>query len=113
VLYAGVTDGLYRSQDSGMNWEPWGKELQEMTVSALVVDPTDSRTIYAGTKYYGFLWSNDGGRTWHAANEGLGCSSIDVLVIHPSGRLLYAATPDGIYQGIVRCRGGACLESGP
>ncbi len=102
VLYAGVTDGLYRSHNASVSWEPWGEELEETTISALVVDPTDGRIIYAGTKYHGFFWSGDGGRTWLAANTGLDSSSVDVLAVHPTGRLLYAATPDGVFRGVIQ-----------
>jgi hypothetical protein len=76
--------------------------LEEITVSALLVDPSDGRRIYAGTKYHGFSWSNDGGRTWLSANLGLDVSSIDTLVIHPSGGVLYAGTRDGVYRRAVR-----------
>jgi hypothetical protein len=112
VLYAGATDGLHRSQDGGGSWEPWGKDLQEITVSALAVDSTDGRTIYAGTKYHGFFLSDDRGLTWQAANEGLGSPSIDVLVVHPRDRLLYAGTPDGVYRGVVHCGTATRSEMG-
>jgi hypothetical protein len=75
--------------------------LEEITVSALVVDPSDGRRIYAGTKYHAFYWSNDGGRTWVEANEGLESPTVDVLVVHPSGHSIYAGTPDAVYRAFL------------
>lgn len=102
LLYAGTTRGVYRSNDGGLSWQPWAEQLTQITVSALVLDPEDPRTMYAGTKYHGCLWSEDGGRTWLPANDGLAVPTVNSLVIHPDGVSLYAGTPDGIYKGVVQ-----------
>jgi photosystem II stability/assembly factor-like uncharacterized protein len=102
LVYAGTTDGLFRSTDGGRSWRTWGQALTGITVSALVLDPANSRTIYAGTKYRGCFWSNDGGRTWLSSNDGLLSPTVNTLALHPEGRLLFAATPDGIYRGTVQ-----------
>ncbi len=102
LLYAGTTRGVYRSDDGGLSWHQWGEGLKEITVSALVLDPYDPLTLYAGTKYHGCFRSEDGGRTWLPASDGLAVSSVESLVIHPEGVLLYAGTSDGVYRGSVQ-----------
>lgn len=102
LVYAGTTDGLYRSNDGGLSWHPWGREMMGITVSALALDPENPGVIYAGTKYHACWWSKDGGRTWLPANDGLHASSVDTLIIRPGGDILYAATPDGLYRGLVQ-----------
>jgi photosystem II stability/assembly factor-like uncharacterized protein len=102
LIYAGTTDGLYRTHDGGLSWQPWGRAIMGITVSALAVDPQNPHIIYAGTKYHGCWWSKDGGRTWLPANDGLSTSSVNSLIIRPGGDILYAATPDGLYRGLVQ-----------
>jgi len=102
LIYAGTTRGVFRSNDGGLSWHPWGEALAQITVSALVLDPDDPRTMYAGTKYHGCLRSEDGGRIWLPASDGLAVSSVSSLVIHPDGAVLYAGTPDGVYKGVVQ-----------
>jgi photosystem II stability/assembly factor-like uncharacterized protein len=101
-IYAGTTGGVHHSRDGGLSWSPWGQGLSGITVSTLVIDPNDPRTMYAGTKYHGCFWSQDGGRTWLPANQGLQSLSVNTLILHPDDGLLYAATPDGVYRGLVQ-----------
>jgi hypothetical protein len=47
VVYLGVTqDGLYRTDDAGMNW----RRVFEGNVRAVTVDPTDEEVIYVGVE---------------------------------------------------------------
>jgi photosystem II stability/assembly factor-like uncharacterized protein len=101
-IYAGTTDGLYRSHDGGLTWHPWGREMSGITVSAVLADPQNPGVIYAGTKYHGFWWSRNGGLTWVPANSGLGSPSVNMLAMQPGGGVLYAATPDGLYRGLIQ-----------
>jgi len=77
IYLATVSSGLYRSLDSGETWEHVQFGLRtptQLTVTAVVVDPQDSRRVYialaaqsakSGVKdALGIFASQDGGDTW-------------------------------------------------
>ena len=50
TLYtAGVSGGVWKSSDSGANWDPVSDDMANITVNSLVMHPTDRRVLYAGT----------------------------------------------------------------
>src|SRR5262249_3052959 len=63
TLSAGRAADLYRSRDSGATWESSSLGLTNSFVSALAVNPKNSRSLYAGTNC-GVFKSTDGGRHW-------------------------------------------------
>lgn len=67
-LYAVATEGLLEIDGSRF------QKIDTLPVNAisLVVDPTNPKTLYAGTVGYGAYRSDDGGQTWTSMNEGLG-----------------------------------------
>ncbi len=82
-----VGDGVYKSTDGGTTWTKMGLGGTER-IDKIVVDPTDSNTVYVCAP--GPLWSDspnrglyktsDGGRTWSlvlaGANLSTGCSAV-------------------------------------
>jgi hypothetical protein len=63
VVYAGSNgNGIFRSEDKGRTWAPFGLEGQ--IVKALAVSPHDPETIYAGLKPATMAVSRDGGGSW-------------------------------------------------
>ena len=60
-------DGVYKSADGGATWRAVNRGLGLIWVSALSIDPTNSRVVFAGTRN-GVYKSTDGGETWHAAD---------------------------------------------
>lgn len=64
--------GVYKSLDSGDSWSPINTGLEDLTVSHLVVDPTNTQTLYAGvgcvddniTLPGNVFKSTDGGASW-------------------------------------------------
>jgi len=82
-----IGDGIYRSTDGGENWTNMGLKNSER-ISKIIVDPKDSKVVYACVP--GKLWSDslerglyktaDGGKTWNlilkGANLSTGCSTI-------------------------------------
>ena len=79
LLYAGTTEGLWKSDDAGGTWKrisPSG-----WVINALVLEPTGefpagladsnrSSRLLLGTEQQGIVASEDGGATFHVANDG-------------------------------------------
>ena len=92
-------DGVYRSIDGGKNWENLGLE-DSQHISEIIVDPTDSNTVYVASQ--GPLWSpggdrglfktTDGGATWNnVLSDGEWTGVTDVVMDPRDPQVLYAA----------------------
>jgi len=72
--------------------------FQVNTVTALVIDPHHTGTVYAGTSAYGVFKTTDGGASWSPVNPGLPLLSVYELAMDPQNtNMLYAATAGGVY----------------
>jgi photosystem II stability/assembly factor-like uncharacterized protein len=103
--------GVYKTVDGGKNWEKILYIDEETGANDLVMDPSDSNTLYASTwqrirkkwndprnepdyKGSGIYKTTDGGKTWKAINEGLpepkfrGRIGIDLCLSKPN--VIYA-----------------------
>jgi hypothetical protein len=113
ILYAGTQGiyteprgfrGLFKSVDSGGSWLAVNNGLTGLadigaTITALVIAPNHSNTLYAGTSRDGVYKSVDGAATWVKFNDGLTSLEIRALAVSPSSQnMLYAATSDGIFR---------------
>jgi photosystem II stability/assembly factor-like uncharacterized protein len=109
-LYAGsASGGVWVTTDGGAKWSPRAQNLPVITISSIVVDPTDGNTVYIATgdadgfvtPSAGVYKSTDAGNTW--AVTGLAFQLADFafitkLSIDPgNGSNLYAATNTGVY----------------
>ena len=92
-------DGVYKSADGGETWRAVnrGLELGEMnSVSALSIDPTNPRVVFAGTRN-GVYKSTDGGANWRKA-EGY-FPEINALSIDPTNsQVIVAGASNGVYK---------------
>jgi len=73
VIFAGTTEGLFRSMDAGQNWEQIHDTLMTMDIE---INPTCPDTMFitcgnAGTPGPGIFRSCDGGDTWTRLSGGL------------------------------------------
>jgi photosystem II stability/assembly factor-like uncharacterized protein len=86
VVYSISTGGPIRSIDGGVTFGSAGSGFPfGNSVSALVVDPQNSDTVYASfLSTAGVYKSTDGGAHWSAANSGLTASAYYSLAIDPS-----------------------------
>jgi photosystem II stability/assembly factor-like uncharacterized protein len=92
---------VIKSFDGGLSWRlvsaslgDNGRDRAYGQVSALLVDPRNSATVYATTVCTGVFKSTDGGHHWLRANAGLkpGCSSPYALALDPRDpQIVYAA----------------------
>jgi photosystem II stability/assembly factor-like uncharacterized protein len=110
-----VGDGVYKSTDGGDNWANVGLKDSER-ISKIIVDPTDSNTVYVAAP--GKLWSDsderglyktsDGGKTWarilKGANASTGCSTISIDKQNP--KTIYAGMWDFRRKGWTFRSGG-------
>jgi len=79
-------------------WKPIGPGNTGGRTRALIVDPTDPDTMYAGGVSGGVWKTVDGGARWHPASEGLLSLTISTLAIDPfDPRVLYAGTGEDYF----------------
>lgn len=79
TMYAGTApSALFRSRDGGLLWEQLNVDLAKECpnvnpprVTALVIDPADHRTVWAGVEVDGVRLSMDGGDSWRRPTGGL------------------------------------------
>lgn len=118
IMYAaGVSGGIWKTNDGGANWRPLADLMPNIAVSALAIDPRDPRILYAGTgeglfremiretalplRGAGIFKTTNGGRTWQRLQSTLGFDFrwVNDIVLSPSdSRRLYAATRTGVWQ---------------
>lgn len=102
AVYAGATDGLWRSPDRGQTWRRWGAGLDGVTVTRLAISPTDREIAFAGTRHAGLYVTADRGATWQPAwGDRLATSSVRDILFSDDGRTVYVASDRGIWQGEV------------
>ncbi|HUY17698.1 MAG TPA: hypothetical protein VMV15_00610 [Candidatus Binataceae bacterium] len=95
TMYVGVEEGgVYRSRDLGESFEPLNKGIYT-DLHTIVVDPADSRRLYATTGD-GFYLSQDAGASWRHITEGLKRSYTVPLLMEGDGRkAIYTAAAAG------------------
>jgi photosystem II stability/assembly factor-like uncharacterized protein len=108
----GLTPGLFKSTNGGVNWSRLDLGRDGVVVTALAADPTNPRVLYAGIKEigpvpgFGVLRSGDAGATWSFSVRGLP-GRVQDLAIHPAApRTVYAAVEGA---GVFRNDGGGGL----
>jgi photosystem II stability/assembly factor-like uncharacterized protein len=120
VWYAGTSpQGLFRSQDGGVSWEPfsmvnddpdyrkWMGTVQDGTpdgpkLHSIIVDPRDTQHLYFAMSGGGVHESTDGGRTFAPLLEGLevveGFDAGEPTFHDPHCVRLCPSNPDRLYQ---------------
>jgi hypothetical protein len=110
-IWAGaVSGGIWYTSNGGASWTPVNDFMTSLAVSTLIMDPTDSAIMYAGTGegFYnsdairgaGVFKSVDGGVTWGQlpATADANWYWVNRLAISPDGNTLLAATRTGIWR---------------
>ena len=101
ILVAGTRSGVFRSLNSGKDWQRISPEddPELRNLDSLAIDPADPQLIYAGT--YHLPWKTaDGGKTWKSIAAGLiDDSDIMSLRIDSSKpQRIYLSACSGIYR---------------
>ena len=76
-------------QDLGYSSVSW------TSIWDIVIDPTDSQTVYAADHHAGVYLSTTGGGNWTPINSGLTLRAVTTLDISSDGEVVYAATWGG------------------
>lgn len=101
TLYAGtIGQSVWRSTDIGKTWHRVSNGMfPEADIRAIVVDPTDSTVLYAGTEK-GIVKTTDGGNNWAQLPSELDSREVWALAIHPTQpNILFAGTcPSAFYK---------------
>jgi photosystem II stability/assembly factor-like uncharacterized protein len=96
IVYRGGPDGVYKSTDGGVTWRKTGALAAQ--VQALVIDPSDPQTVYAGTYGEGVWRSKNGGVTWsqtgHMSSRYVWAIAIDPL----ETQTVYTANDAYVYK---------------
>jgi hypothetical protein len=89
---------VYKNEDCGESWQPIASYLIWAEFNCVTVDPTDSRTIYAGSGWEGLWKTTNGGTSWHCTGaEILNTRVWDIVVNAEAPQTVYAA--DGDWNG--------------
>jgi photosystem II stability/assembly factor-like uncharacterized protein len=107
TIFAGTRPAaLFRSRDGGRNWQQLRVDMVEECpnvgvprVTALTVDPSDNRIIWAGVEVDGVRRSLDGGETWSRVAGGLNDPDIHDVAVRPAAdaRTVLTSTPREIF----------------
>lgn len=63
-VFAGTTDGVWRSTDAGATWARTNFPDTGMQIWSIMVDPGDPKLLYAGGSPVAVYRSEDGGESW-------------------------------------------------
>jgi photosystem II stability/assembly factor-like uncharacterized protein len=107
LLAAGDT-GLFASHDGGASWQRIGSQGDLPTVWSLAVDPSDPRTLFAGTRPAAVYRSRDGGWHWEkldvavASQCAIGTPFVTRVLVDPGdSRTIWAGVEiDGVYRSL-------------
>lgn len=113
VVYVGIEGcsagcsspaGVFKSTDGGTTWVSSNLGLMDdLQVVALALDPTNTRVLYAGTRFDGIFKSSDAGASWSSINPALTGTLFAIvhfsLVTDPvNAGTVYAGTFDGVFK---------------
>ena len=93
TIYAGTTEGFFRSTDGGTTWikTPSTGFQSSFFTKDLVVDPTNASVVYVADSSGPFK-STDGGNNWSRVSPAVNFSTVNSIRFDPS-------TPTTIYIG--------------
>jgi len=95
IVYAGTTEGLWKTADLGKTWKRVTNP--EIVVNDVLVDPRDSSHVLLATDRSGVMASSDGASTWTTSNKGYAHRYVSALVADNKDA-------DTFYVGVVNDR---------
>jgi len=112
-MWAGsVAGGIWTTANGGTSWSPVNDFMANLSVATMIIHPSDTNVLYAGTgegffnadavRGEGIFKSTDGGVTWAqlASTANSNFYFVNRLAISPNGGTLLAATNSGIFRSV-------------
>ena len=94
-LFAGTFQaGVYRSNDSGINWEQTSTGLPFTTINSLAVN--SNGVVFAGLLYNNIVQYQGTTHTWITKNSGIEGNIVNAIAFNPNGDI-FAATESGVF----------------
>jgi len=92
TVFAGTTEGLFRTEDAGKLWMRTTGE--DLIVNDVYVDSSNSKKMLLATDRGGVMASDDGGFSFHSANQGFSARQVTSFVQDRQH-------PANVYAGVV------------
>jgi len=89
IIWAGApSGGLWKTTDGGSTWSSNTDNLPTLGISAILIDPSNTNTMYIGTgdrdagdaPGLGVMKSIDGGQSWSSANTTMGNVTVNMAI---------------------------------
>ncbi|BFU95426.1 MAG: conserved protein of unknown function [Nitrospira sp.] len=107
ILYAGTSGGVYKTANKAAHWDKVNNGLvapdmvktsRALNVTAVVVDPFASETVYAAT-LAGLYRTTDGAKSWTRIGESLADQMIIAMILDRTKQGgIYLAGRDGVHR---------------
>ena len=111
IVYAGTTEGLYRTIDGGKTFDRLTGP--DVIVNDIFIDPRDSNRVLMATDRGGVMASTDAGASFTPSNQGISERKVTALLVDRGNpaRLFAGVVNDKNYGGVfVSNDGGAAWE---
>jgi hypothetical protein len=99
---------VFKSTNDRLIWNPMTTGLPGSSVDIIVVDPSNTNTLYVGTfGSPGVLKSTNGGGNWQPMNTGLAVQTVLALAIDPKNpNIVFAGTTAGQANAVFKSTNG-------
>jgi photosystem II stability/assembly factor-like uncharacterized protein len=100
VVYAGTTEGLWKTTDSGLTWNRM--TAANVTVNDVLVDPRKPSRVLLATDRSGVLASDDGGKSFTPSNRGFTHRQAAALLVdrNDSSKIYVGLLSDKEFGGV-------------
>ena len=99
ILLVGTTNGVWISKNSGADWDKISSSTMPVNIDALVMDPRNTSTMYAGTWWRAYK-TTDAGKNWRLIKDGMiDDSDVFAVTLDPRNpEHVIASACSGIYE---------------